>query len=249
MSPARHGLRRSALPPPVGHRRRLRDAGRVARGGAAPRRARLQRRGSEPARGPGAPLRRSGPGRRRGARTPRRCSARRAWPLTLHRNAENRLDDDFLARADGEGRRGRRRLAALGPPRGAVRRRRARAPGSRCSACAARASCRSSRTRSAAPSSSGRDGRRRWSASGPPSSSTSARSPGSTGRARASTAERLLDEGLYAVAATDLHRPDGAYEWLGEALAALEKRAGNDVLDRLLATNPHRILAGEDVVG
>ena len=69
------------------------------------------------------------------------------------------------------------------------------------------------------------------------------------GKGSRKTAERLLDEGLYAVAATDLHRPDGAYEWLGEALAALEKRAGIDVLDRLLATNPHRILAGEDVVG
>lgn len=67
------------------------------------------------------------------------------------------------------------------------------------------------------------------------------------GRAARKTAERLLSEGLYAVAATDLHRPDGVREWLDEALAALEKRAGADGLERLLAVNPRRILAGEDL--
>ena len=57
-------------------------------------------------------------------------------------------------------------------------------------------------------------------------------------RAARKLAERLLDEGLYAVAATDLHRADGAHEWLDEALAALEKRAGADALERLLAREP-----------
>ncbi len=61
-------------------------------------------------------------------------------------------------------------------------------------------------------------------------------------------AERFLEEGLYAVAATDLHRPDGAYEWLDLAIGALERRAGQAGLERLLAVNPRRILAGEELV-
>ena len=60
-------------------------------------------------------------------------------------------------------------------------------------------------------------------------------------------AERILSEGLYAVAATDLHRPDGVREWLDEAHAALEKRAVSGGLERLLGENPRRILAGEDL--
>ena len=45
----------------------------------------------------------------------------------------------------------------------------------------------------------------------------------------------------------DLHRPDGVREWLAEALVALERRAGARGLDRLLAVNPRRILAGEEL--
>jgi protein-tyrosine phosphatase len=60
-------------------------------------------------------------------------------------------------------------------------------------------------------------------------------------------AERFLGDGLYAVAATDLHGPAGAGDWLAEALDALEHRAGRDGLDRLLAANPRRILAGAEV--
>ncbi len=67
------------------------------------------------------------------------------------------------------------------------------------------------------------------------------------GRPARRLAARLLSEGLYAVAATDLHRPAGAGEWLAEALDALEKRAGEQAIGRLLGTNPRRILAGEDV--
>ncbi len=67
------------------------------------------------------------------------------------------------------------------------------------------------------------------------------------GRPARKVAERLVSEGLYAVAATDLHRPDGVREWLDEALAALEKRAGAAALERLLAENPRRILAGGDL--
>lgn len=60
-------------------------------------------------------------------------------------------------------------------------------------------------------------------------------------------AERFLDEGLYAVAATDLHHPEGADEWLAEALEALEGRAGADAVERLCSVNPSRILAGEEL--
>jgi protein-tyrosine phosphatase len=67
------------------------------------------------------------------------------------------------------------------------------------------------------------------------------------GRPARRFAERLVSDGLYAVAATDLHRPDGLREWLDEALGMLEKRAGAEALERLLGANPRRILAGEDV--
>jgi protein-tyrosine phosphatase len=60
-------------------------------------------------------------------------------------------------------------------------------------------------------------------------------------------AERFVSEGLYAVAGSDLHRPGGASEWLEMSLVALEKRAGAAELERLLETNPRRILAGEEV--
>ncbi len=169
-------------------------------------------------------------------------------PLTLHRNAENRLDDAFLARADGEGRRGvgvsQRWVLLEVPFDGAVPalpdlvfrlRRKGILPlfahPERCAEFE-------------------RPGRAAEVVRlGAALQLNVGALAGVYGKGSRKTAERLLDEGLYAVAATDLHRPDGAYEWLGEALAALEKRAGNDVLDRLLATNPHRILAGEDVVG
>ncbi len=60
-------------------------------------------------------------------------------------------------------------------------------------------------------------------------------------------AERFLDGGLYAVASTDLHSADSVRDWLAEALAQLERRAGPEALDRLLSDNPRRILAGEEV--
>lgn len=60
-------------------------------------------------------------------------------------------------------------------------------------------------------------------------------------------AERFLGDGLYAVAATDLHQPHGARGWLEDALAALERRAGAAGRDRLLRENPRRVLAGEEL--
>jgi protein-tyrosine phosphatase len=55
----------------------------------------------------------------------------------------------------------------------------------------------------------------------------------------------FLDQGLYAIAASDLHSPVGAEKWVGEAIAALEKHAGAQALRTLLATNPARLLAGQ----
>ncbi|HUL61139.1 MAG TPA: CpsB/CapC family capsule biosynthesis tyrosine phosphatase [Anaeromyxobacteraceae bacterium] len=69
---------------------------------------------------------------------------------------------------------------------------------------------------------------------------------GQYGRLVRRTAERLLGEGLYAVAATDLHRASAAH-WIEEGLAALEKRAGAAGLARLCGETPRRILAGEEL--
>lgn len=68
------------------------------------------------------------------------------------------------------------------------------------------------------------------------------------GRNARRQAERFLDEGLYAAAATDLHHPgDDAHRWLERSLVALEKRAGPEGLRRLCAENPRRILRGEEL--
>jgi protein-tyrosine phosphatase len=58
-------------------------------------------------------------------------------------------------------------------------------------------------------------------------------------------AERLLAEGLYAVAASDLHRPEAADRTLGEGLEALRRQAGDAAVQLLLDQNPHRLLRGE----
>ena len=70
---------------------------------------------------------------------------------------------------------------------------------------------------------------------------------GRYGRAARKLAERLLGEGLYAVAATDLHGPVEAERWIAEALAALRKAAGAAGLERLCGENPRRVVAGEDL--
>ncbi len=67
------------------------------------------------------------------------------------------------------------------------------------------------------------------------------------GRGARKQAERFLGEGLYAVAATDLHQPEEAERWLEAGLRAIEKRAGADGLRRLCAENPRRILRGEEL--
>lgn len=62
------------------------------------------------------------------------------------------------------------------------------------------------------------------------------------------TAERLarqfLGEGLYAVAATDLHSPINAKAWVGDSLKALEKAVGKKAFDALVSTRPAALLEG-----
>jgi protein-tyrosine phosphatase len=70
---------------------------------------------------------------------------------------------------------------------------------------------------------------------------------GRHGRSARRLAERFLDEGLYAVAGTDLHTPEGADEWITEALETLAERAGGACLRRLCDENPRRALTGEDL--
>jgi protein-tyrosine phosphatase len=167
-------------------------------------------------------------------------------PLALHRNAENRLDADFLARADGEGRRGigaSQRWVLLEVPFDAAvpaladlvfrLRRKGIVPlfahPERCSEFE-------------------RPGRAaEVVALGAALQLNVGALAGVYGKKSRRTAERLLDEGLYAVAATDIHRADGAHEWLDEALALLERRAGTEALDRLLRDNPRRVLDGKDL--
>jgi protein-tyrosine phosphatase len=58
-------------------------------------------------------------------------------------------------------------------------------------------------------------------------------------------ARSLLEEGLYAVAATDLHGPIGARDWVGRAIAELRSRVGESAVSTLLAENPGRVLGGD----
>jgi protein-tyrosine phosphatase len=57
-------------------------------------------------------------------------------------------------------------------------------------------------------------------------------------------ARSFLDEGLYAVAASDMHSPVGAERWLPESIAALEKAAGAKAVQALLAETPATLLRG-----
>ncbi len=168
-------------------------------------------------------------------------------PLALHRNAENRLDAEFLARADGEGRRGvgaSQRWVLLELPFEAAvpalpdlvfrLRRKGIVPlfahPERCAEFE-------------------RQGRAAEVVRlGAALQLNLGALTGLYGKGALRLAEQFLDEGLYAVAATDLHRADGAHEWLDEALSALEHRAGVKGLERLLAENPRRVLAGDELV-
>jgi len=68
---------------------------------------------------------------------------------------------------------------------------------------------------------------------------------GRHGRHAQAAAEHFLDRGLYSVVGTDLHGPEEAEEWIGEALASLAERAGSAAVRMLCDEHPHRMLAGQ----
>ena len=171
---------------------------------------------------------------------------REGVPLVLHRNAENRLDDEFMARVDGGDRRG---IGAAGrwalveaPFQGGVPamadlvfrlRRKGISPlfahPERCAEFE-------------------RPGRAEEVVRlGGALQLNVGALDGVYGRDARKLAERFLGEGFYAVAATDLHHPAISREWLARSLSRLEKRAGRDGFERLLSRNPRSILAGEEI--
>jgi len=68
---------------------------------------------------------------------------------------------------------------------------------------------------------------------------------GHYGREPKKLAQRLLAAGLYAVAASDVHRPQSAEKLLTEGLPLLRKAVGEAALRTLLDDNPRRVLRGE----
>jgi protein-tyrosine phosphatase len=70
---------------------------------------------------------------------------------------------------------------------------------------------------------------------------------GRYGRTAKKLADQFLKEGLYAIGATDLHSPVGALDWVGRSLDELARQGGKDTRERLMARNPHHILAGEEL--
>jgi protein-tyrosine phosphatase len=172
--------------------------------------------------------------------------AREGIPLALHANAENKLDDAFLARAAGDGRRGigpaQRWVLVELPFQAAVPalpdlvfrlRRHGVSP-----LFAHPERCAEFERRGRAEEVVRLGGALQLNVGAV---------VGLYGTRAQRLAERFLEDGLYAVAASDLHRAEGAHEWLEPALTQLERRAGVAGLERLLATNPRRILAGEEV--
>lgn len=70
---------------------------------------------------------------------------------------------------------------------------------------------------------------------------------GRYGKSAQKLARQFLDDGLYAIAATDLHSPVGAEQWVAESLKALQKHVGAKAFASLTETNPSLILRGESV--
>ncbi|MEW5737636.1 MAG: CpsB/CapC family capsule biosynthesis tyrosine phosphatase [Myxococcota bacterium] len=68
---------------------------------------------------------------------------------------------------------------------------------------------------------------------------------GRYGKTPQKLARRFLDDGLYAVAATDLHSPVKAEQWVGDSLAALEKAVGKTGFDELFRIRPAKLLVGD----
>ena len=172
--------------------------------------------------------------------------AREGLALTIHRNAENKLDDDFMARAEGPGRRGvgeSQRWALVELP--------FRAPVPALPDLVFRLRRKGVSPLFAHPERCAefeKEGRAEEVVRlGGALQLNVASIIGLYGKTPRKVAERLLDAGLYAVAATDLHHPAGAEEWIPEALEALEKRVGRREFDRVLDLNPRVILRGEEL--
>jgi protein-tyrosine phosphatase len=70
---------------------------------------------------------------------------------------------------------------------------------------------------------------------------------GQYGKLARKSAERLLNAGLFGVAATDLHSAEGAKPWLEKSLSLLQKTIGAQNFDLLLKTNPEKILRNEEI--
>ncbi|MDF1565694.1 MAG: protein tyrosine phosphatase [Deltaproteobacteria bacterium] len=68
---------------------------------------------------------------------------------------------------------------------------------------------------------------------------------GAYGRAPKKWARRLLEEGLYSVAGSDLHRAEQGRKLLARWQETLIDRIGEDAARRLLSENPGRLLRGE----
>lgn len=67
---------------------------------------------------------------------------------------------------------------------------------------------------------------------------------GRYGRSPQRAAERMLEEGVYTVAASDAHHPDDVPR-VAEAIKALIALVGDDEAEILLRDNPERLLAGK----
>ncbi len=68
---------------------------------------------------------------------------------------------------------------------------------------------------------------------------------GAYGKPALRLARRLLDQGLVAVAASDVHRPTSGARLLEFGLLALRKAVGEAALSLLLDQNPRRVLRGD----
>lgn len=68
---------------------------------------------------------------------------------------------------------------------------------------------------------------------------------GRYGKQAEKLARRFLADGLYAVAASDLHSPSKATQWVGDSLKALEKAVGSKAYRQLVELRPAALLAGE----
>lgn len=67
---------------------------------------------------------------------------------------------------------------------------------------------------------------------------------GRYGKTAEKLARQFLSDGLYAVAATDLHSPVNAKAWVSDSLKALEKAVGAKAYQALVSTRPAALIEG-----